>query len=118
MELNLENLSFDVPLYRDETGKIRVTGTRVLLEMVIYSFNEGETPEGIVDSFPALTLPAVYAITAYYLTHRKEVDAYMKRVEERSEQVRQKIESSQTPQDKAWRETLRTRLEARKQTQP
>jgi uncharacterized protein (DUF433 family) len=41
-----------VRLRTDEHGKIRVGETRVLLELVIQAFNQGELPEAIQDSYP------------------------------------------------------------------
>lgn len=49
-------IAIDVPLWTDERGKIRIGDTRVLLELVIHAFWQGETAEGIVDSYPTLTL--------------------------------------------------------------
>lgn len=42
----------DVPLTRDEHGKLRVGNTRVLLELVIHAYQQGETAEEIIDSYP------------------------------------------------------------------
>jgi uncharacterized protein (DUF433 family) len=70
-------ITMDVPLRTDNQGKIRVGGTRVLLELVIHAFQQGESAEGIIDSYSTLKLADVYAVIAYYLTHRAEVDAYM-----------------------------------------
>ncbi len=33
-----------------------IEGTRVSLDSVVYAFLRGESPEGIVESFPTLTL--------------------------------------------------------------
>ena len=41
-------------------GTYRITGTRVSLDSVVYAFLNGLSPEGIVDSFPVLTLEQVY----------------------------------------------------------
>ena len=70
--------ALDVPLRTDQQGKIRVGATRVLLELVIHAFQQGETAEGIIDSYPTLKLADVYAVIACYLTHHAEVDAYMR----------------------------------------
>jgi uncharacterized protein (DUF433 family) len=56
-----------IPLRRDKHGAIRVGQTRVLLELVIHASFVGETPEGIVDSYPSLTTADVYAVLVYYL---------------------------------------------------
>ena len=87
-------IALDVPLYTDSHGKIRVRNTRVLLELVIYAFNQGETAEGIVDSYPTLALADVYAVIAYYLTHRAEVDVYVRQCDEEAERVQREVEAN------------------------
>jgi uncharacterized protein (DUF433 family) len=54
-----------------------VSGTRVPLETVVHAFRQGATPEEIVQDFPSLTLAQVYAVLAYYLGNRANVDAYV-----------------------------------------
>lgn len=76
------------PLTVDEHGVIRVTGTRVQLELIIYQFRTGATPEQIIDSFSTLELADVYAVLAYYLRHRVELDAYVARRQEEAERLR------------------------------
>jgi uncharacterized protein (DUF433 family) len=61
-----------IPLRTDEHGAIRIGKTRVLLELVIHAYYMGETPEGIVDSYPTLTTADVYAVNAYYLANGKK----------------------------------------------
>lgn len=97
----------DLPLQQDERGKIRVGGTRVLLELVIYAFNQGETAEGIIDSYPTLKLADVYAVLAYYLTHRVEVDAYVQQAQENVERIRRETEANYSPETLALRARLR-----------
>jgi len=55
----------------------RVAGTRVSLDSIVYAFLDGDSPETIVQSFPALTLEQVYGAIAYYLAHREEVDTHL-----------------------------------------
>ncbi len=97
-----------VPLRRLDDGSIRVGETRVLLEIVIHAFQRGDTPEGIVENFPALQLDDVYAVLAYYLRYRSEVDAYLTQVEQNAAAIRQHIEASQETQH--LRERLLKRL--------
>jgi uncharacterized protein (DUF433 family) len=64
-----------VPLRIDETGACRVSQTRVLLELVLQAFRDGATPETIVrDYYDTLEPADVYAVIAYYLRHREEVE--------------------------------------------
>jgi uncharacterized protein (DUF433 family) len=59
----------------------RVTGSRVSLDSIVYSFWNGESPESIVQSFPTLTLEQVYGAIAYYLDHQDEIDEYIRQGE-------------------------------------
>ncbi|MEM7557387.1 MAG: DUF433 domain-containing protein, partial [Cyanobacteria bacterium P01_A01_bin.84] len=58
------------PLREDKTGAIRVGKSRVLLEMVIYAFQDGTSPETIIDDYPTLTLSDVYGAIAFYLKNK------------------------------------------------
>jgi uncharacterized protein (DUF433 family) len=81
------------PLEEDESGAVRVGNSRVLLELVIRAFQGGATPETIVERYDALALADVYAVIAYYLRHRGEVDEYLAQRERHVQEVRKKIES-------------------------
>ena len=83
------------PLREDATGAVRVGNSHVLLEMVVRAFQDGATPETIVQRYSALALPDVYAVLAYYLRHPNEVEEYLARREQKAEEVRQRIESQQ-----------------------
>lgn len=58
-------------------GAYRVGGTRVSLDSLVYLFREGVSAEGMVDSYPALTLEQVHGALAFYLANQPEVDAYL-----------------------------------------
>ena len=83
------------PLREDAAGALRVGDSRVLLELVIRAFQDGATPETIVQRYSTLALPDVYAVVAYYLRHPSEVEGYLARREQKAEEVRQRIESQQ-----------------------
>jgi uncharacterized protein (DUF433 family) len=107
----MASLTFEpllVPLREDEQGAIRVGDTRVLLDLVIHAFHNGASPEAIVESYDALSLPDVYAVLSYYLRHPHAIDDYLRRREEEAKAIRQKIEASQPP-----RPNLRAVLMAR-----
>ena len=72
-----------------ENGAYRVAGTRVSLDSVVYAYRRGELPEGIVVSFPSLTLAQVHGALAFYLDHRAEIDAYLQQNEAEYEAMRQ-----------------------------
>jgi uncharacterized protein (DUF433 family) len=83
------------PLREDASGALRVGSSRVLVELVIRAFQDGATPETIVQRYPTATLADVYAVIAYYLRHRQEVEAYLAEREQRAQDVRQRIERHQ-----------------------
>jgi uncharacterized protein (DUF433 family) len=58
-------------------GGYFIAGSRVSLDSVVYAFLRGESPEGILESFPALTLEQVFGSLAYYTAHRQEIDDYL-----------------------------------------
>jgi uncharacterized protein (DUF433 family) len=83
------------PLRLDSSGALRVGQSRVLLELVIHAFQDGSTPEAIVQRYPSATLPDVYAVIAYYLRHREDIEAYLATREEQAAEVRGRIEARQ-----------------------
>lgn len=97
-----------VPLVADEAGVLRVNGTRVSLDSVVYAFDEGATPEEIAQDFPTLDLAAIYSVIGYYLQHRGEVEQYLGRREAEREELKATLEAGLNPQG------LRERLSARK----
>ncbi len=104
MELNdLPN-----PIRYDGDGVARVGASRVPIDTVIIAFHDGATPEEIVQQYPALTLPDVYALIAYYLSHRDTVDAYLAERRANSDRVRRENEARHDPTG------IRERLLARK----
>ena len=100
-----------IPLETDTHGVIRVGGTRVTLDTVVYAFRQGATPEEIVYQYPALNLPDVYAVVSYYLQNQGEVEAYLREREEVAQKVRQENEARWDPV--GIRERLLARMKSR-----
>jgi uncharacterized protein (DUF433 family) len=96
-----------VPLRVDDTGTIRVGSTRVVLDLVIRAFLEGLTPEEIAERYTSLELGDVYAVIAYYLGHREQLDLYLREREAQAGTLQQQIEARLPP------EGIRARLLAR-----
>jgi uncharacterized protein (DUF433 family) len=86
-----------VPLTKDETGRWRVTGTRIPLERIVQCYQEGISPEGIVDRYDTLRLSDVYSVIGYYLDHKEEVAEYIRLWEARAQEVEQMIKAAQPP---------------------
>lgn len=101
-----------LPLAEDADGVMRVGGTRVTLDTVVGAFNTGASAEDIVSMYPSLDLADVYAVIAYYLRRRAEVDAYLRRREEEAGAVRANNEARADPRG------IRERLLARRAARP
>ena len=85
-----------VPLRWAEEGRvIRLEGSRISIDCIVELFNDGVSPERIVgkDYYPHLDLGKVYAVIAYYLRHKDEVDAYIAERERRAVEIRRDVES-------------------------
>jgi uncharacterized protein (DUF433 family) len=95
------------PLTTDSAGVVRVLGTRVTLDTVVAAFQEGATPEEIASQYPSLDLGDVYAVIAYYLRHRDEVERYLARRQEEAAAIRRENETRFEPSG------IRARLLAR-----
>lgn len=99
------------PLVKDADGLIRVGGTRVSLDSVVFAFLDGASPEEIVQQYPSLDLADAYAAVTYYLNHRQEVDDYLRERKTHREQIRAEVEARFDPQ--GIRDRLLSRQRAR-----
>ena len=70
-------------------GGYFVKGTRVSLDSVVCAFLRGESPEGIAESFPALTLEQIFGALAFYMANREMVDGYLSEGRREFEALRQ-----------------------------
>lgn len=106
-----------VPLDFDDSGTVRVAGSRITLDTVLGCYLSGETPEEIAADFPPLSAADVHAVVSYYLRHRHEVDAYLDRRRREADALRAAIEAQ--PDNRTLRRTLidrRAQLEAERRT--
>ncbi len=86
--------TISMPLVVTEQGTIRIKGSRVSLDSIIHHFKLGATAEQIVQSFPSLSLCDVYLSIAYYLTHRQEIEEYLKEQETAADALQEQLESN------------------------
>ena len=93
-----------VPLVLDHAGRLMVPGTRISLDVL----KRGKTPEAIHEGYETIPLADVYAIFAYYLRHRTEVEDYLAEQQRQGDEVRERIEAIYPPE-----EGLRAKLLAR-----
>ncbi|MBI3947439.1 MAG: DUF433 domain-containing protein [Armatimonadetes bacterium] len=101
----------DTPSLRsDQDGAIRVGGTRVTLDIVLTEWQHGATAEQIAQDYDSLSLSGINAAVAYYLAHRREVDAYLEQSQQQAEEARRQDEARFPPD--GIRERLLTRRTA------
>lgn len=97
------------PLQLDADDVVRVGGTRVTLDSIVSAFRDGASAEEIVQQFPSLALADVYAVIAYYLSHKSDVERYLDSRRERAMRIRADNEA------KLETKTIRERLVARRE---
>ena len=76
----------------------------------LYAFLRGESPEGIVESFPALNLEQAYGAIAFYLAHQQTVDAHLQKGRADFERMREEARRKHP--------ALYAKLEAARRTMP
>ena len=90
----------------ERNGGYYVAGTRISLDSVVYSFNEGNAPEAIQEDFPLLNCAQIYGAIAFYLDHTAEIDKYLS-------DTRREFESCGIPMSEAnpalWEKIQRAR---------
>jgi uncharacterized protein (DUF433 family) len=100
----------DAPLTQWDDGSIRITGSRVPIDTIVYHFKLGATAEEIFYKFPS-QLAQIYGAIHYYLTHRDQVEEYLRQQEAEADAVQQMIESD--PEYQESKAEMRERLLAR-----
>jgi uncharacterized protein (DUF433 family) len=102
-------LADPVPIRQESDGTLRVGRTRVLLELVINAFEDGATPETIVQQYSTLQLSDVYSVIAHYLNHREELAEYVHLREQRASETAKRIASTQRDLTEIRRRLLSSR---------
>jgi uncharacterized protein (DUF433 family) len=63
-------------------GKTCVTGTRIGLDVFIYAYRRGKTPEALLEAFPSIgSLAKVHGVTDFLLRYPQFVEAYLQEQE-------------------------------------
>ncbi len=95
----------------ERNGGYYIAGTRVSLDSVVYSFERGDSPEAIRESFPLLKPAQIYGAIAFYLDHQSQIRRYL-------EEKERTIEASSVPLSEAdpdlWNRLQRAKEELRK----
>lgn len=100
-----------VPLTLTDEGTIRITGSRVSLDSIIHHYRLGATAEQIAYKFQGLRLADIHSAIAYYLSHREEIEEYLRTQEAKGDALQQQLESD--PNYQAAMSEMRERLLAR-----
>ena len=74
------------PYIEERNGGLYVAGTGVSLDSVAIRFQQGASPEKLVQSFPTLKLAQVYGAIAYCLENEKTINDYIAEGERELEQ--------------------------------
>jgi uncharacterized protein (DUF433 family) len=83
--------TLQLPLARDESGVIRVGGTRVTLDLIVKYHRQGHSAESIASKFPTLRLSDVYAAMAFYLANSDAVDREIEFGKQQADEWRAKL---------------------------
>ena len=70
-------------------GGYYVAGTRIGLDIIIYDFRNGRSPEAIFDAYPSFgSLAKVYGTITFILEHPNEIEAYLEDQNRRYEEIK------------------------------
>ena len=97
-------------LTQDADGSIHVTDHRIGLQDLVYYYNEGYSPEALLEAFPTLSLALIHKVIAFYLESKAEVDAYVATCE--AEMERQRAVAPRGPDIAELRRRLATKQAA------
>jgi uncharacterized protein (DUF433 family) len=65
------------PYIEERHGGLYLEGARISLDTIAIRFQQGQSPESIVESFPTLRLSQVYGAIAYHLENEAAVNEYI-----------------------------------------
>ena len=84
-------------------GGFYLSGSRVSLDSVVISFQQGASPESILRSFPAIgSLEKVYGAVTFYLANKQLVEDYLRE----QSQLWDRTQAQQEPMPEALREKM------------
>src|SRR5258708_4614651 len=82
----------------ERDGGYYIAGTRISLDSIVHAFQDGESPEGILRSFPmAGPLVKIYGAMTFYLENKEKVEAYLRDQERRWDALRKERATSADP---------------------
>jgi len=89
----------------ERDGGYYIAGTRISLDSIVHAFQDGESPEGILRSFPmAGPLVRIYGAITFYLENKEKVEEYLSVQQQRWDALRRGRPKSDDPLTKRLRE--------------
>lgn len=101
----------ELPLTVTADGTIKISGSRVSLDSVIFNYRQGATVEEIAMRFLGLRLADIHSCIAYFLNHQEEVNKYLADREQSAADLRERITSD--PLQQQGVNEMRERIKAR-----
>ena len=101
------NIPEGVPLYRDERGTVRVSNSRVLLDIVVGALALGYNAEEISSQYTTASAAAVKGVLTYYQANNGEVDEYLRIRRERGDKIKEYFQSQ--PEYTEWLKRFKER---------
>jgi uncharacterized protein (DUF433 family) len=92
MSIRLNPLNLEEYFETAAPGIIRLKGFRIGIEHIVRSYREGFTPEQMTQEYPGVSLEIIYAVLAYYLHNKKDIDDYINQLAFKTEQQMKKDE--------------------------
>jgi len=87
------------PIVIDEYGRARVRGEHLPLEFLVAMYDRGDRVEDIHGAYPWLPLEVIHAVLAWILSHRAEVDEYMRECDRLEEETRRLVAPITAPRE-------------------
>jgi len=101
----------ELPLTVTADGTIKISGSRVSLDSVVFNYRQGATVEEIAMRFQGLRLADIHSCIAYYLNHEEEVNKYLADRKQSAADLRERITSD--PLQQQGLNEMRERIKAR-----
>jgi uncharacterized protein (DUF433 family) len=92
------SMNNDPYLECQSSGDIRIRGSRVGIEQIVWAYLDGSLAEQIAIEYPTITLAQVHGAIAYYLSHRPAVDAYLADLDRTAREARATQASQPEPE--------------------
>ncbi|HWE49260.1 MAG TPA: hypothetical protein VG273_05705 [Bryobacteraceae bacterium] len=89
----------------ERDGGYYIAGSRISLDSIVHAFQDGESPDAILRSFPmAGPLVRIYGAITFYLENKDKVEKYLRDQEQRWEALRRERPKSDDPLTNRLRE--------------